>query len=248
MKVLFILLACLSGGVSAQTVAPFVMFEPLERGQAGAVLDIGNPGTEPLRLRVSAASFTYEDGGLVVVEPGGAHDLTPYLQYAPLELTVAPGATRQVRLAARIPPSQVKGELRAVIFVQPVNSAMNRGIGVASRIGATFYAQPSDSAPELRALSARWRKDVGLLLGVRNAGTASAQAGVRWQLRRAGAVVASGESLPYTVVALSERALPLGETGLRPGEYTLELTLETYQGLERLDRSEASLSFTIPAD
>ena len=213
--------------------SPLILQESAQRGQSSGFINLINGSREEQRVRLYAEPFTYEaDGGLVSLEDGateteGAANLVPYLQFAPRELVLAPGQRRRVRYVVRFAPDLPEAEYRAVLFAEPLKATAigQQGVGIVTRVGATLYVQKGDAAAELEVASARWNGEKQQLqLQVQNSGGAMARPAGKWLLSRAGAEVAQGDVQAMTVLAESDRFIPLNfknVEGLNPGRYQL---------------------------
>ena len=213
--------------------SPLILQESAQRGQSSGFINLINGGSEEQRVRLYAEPFTYAaEGGLVTLEADAAEtedaaNLVPYLQFAPRELLLAPGQRRRVRYVVRFAPDLPEAEYRAVLFAEPLKATASgqQGVGIVTRVGATLYVQKGEAAAELDVASARWQGDKQQLqLQVQNSGGAMARPGGQWQLTRDGAEVAQGEVQSMTVLAGSDRFIPLpleNTVNLKPGQYQL---------------------------
>ncbi|MEM9215544.1 MAG: P pilus assembly protein, chaperone PapD [Cyanobacteria bacterium P01_F01_bin.150] len=235
--------------------SPLVIEVEAERGQAQGTINVVNNTSEPFRARVYVEPFTYEaEEGFQILE-NDTDDLSPYLQFSPRELEVAPNTTRRVRFVSRFPPSLPEGEYRAVIFTENLVETIDGSgteVTLRTRVGSTVYVRHGEIAPNLVVDSARVESDSGQLqLLVQNTGQASIRPAAIWQLKQGDTVIESGETGQFAVLAESERYFRFESASERlntaaPGQYQLEGSLVW----RTLDNEEASLpfavSFTIP--
>jgi P pilus assembly chaperone PapD len=245
-------LACLMASpvaVAQVGLSPLVIEADAERGRAQGVLRVSNTSGEPLRVRVYAEPFTYErDTGFTTLE-NSSEDLTPYLQFSPRELVIAPQSERRVRLITLFPPSLPEGEYRAVIFTEPLEAQASgqTNVSIVTRVGSTMYVRQGDVDASLMADSAQWNSEqqrVDLL--VVNAGTASARPKATWKIQQAGETVATGETNVASVVAGRDRNLQLAlDNPLSPGTYNISGELLWRQENQAHTQS-FSLSLIVP--
>ena len=230
--------------------SPLVIEVQANRGQAQGTINVVNNSSEPFRARVYVEPFTYEtEDGFQVLETD-TDDLSPYLQFSPRELEVAPNTTRRVRFVSRFPPSLPEGEYRAVIFTENLVETIDSSgaeVTLRTRVGSTVYVRHGDVAPNLVVDSARVESESGQLqLLVQNTGQASIRPAAIWQLKQGDTVVESGETGQFAVLAESDRYLSFDSAserlnGASPGQYQLEGTLVWVT----LDNEEASLPFAV---
>ncbi|MDZ7703993.1 MAG: hypothetical protein U5L04_05845 [Trueperaceae bacterium] len=246
----------LCGGAFAQAqfgLSPLSAFASLERGQSSVNMTVRNPGTEPLRIRVSAEPFTYASTGLSQQNVGPG-DATPYVQIAPREFTLAPGTSQRVRVVARIPPSLGLAEYRSLIVAERLTEPVelddtDRAEGevravtaVNARFGATLYFVTSAATPGLEALSARVENGE-IRLSVRNQGSGSARVATKYQIEQDGVPVVTDSAGRISVIAASERSFQIGSAAaLDPGSYVLRGTLLPFVGNNQAD----SVAFAVP--
>jgi P pilus assembly chaperone PapD len=219
-----------SGKASAQmSISPLVIEAKADRGQAQGMITITNTGNTLSRVRVYAEPFTYSrDAGFQTLPVNSPHNLTPYLQFSPRELTIKPGESRRVRLISRLAPNLAEGEYRAVVFNETLNESKDsagNNVTLATRIGVTYYVRKGNLSAKLAVNNASFnsqQKQIQLL--VRNTGKATVRPGVNWSLRRGRTVVKTGKLDATAVVAESDRNLLLnfpGKENLSPGQYQL---------------------------
>jgi hypothetical protein len=191
------------------------------RGIAQGVLKLTNQAEAPIRIRIYAESFTYTETGFQFLERPD-HDLTPYLRYAPRELTIPAESARQVRLVARLLRNAPAQEYRAIVFAEELTTQAG-GVGIQMRIGATFYVRHGAVAPKLQAIESGHDKKRQPYVVLANTGTASAPlAGIEWQLVGNGRVLDKGETKDMAVILGERRRFPLQLTHpLSRGHYRI---------------------------
>ncbi len=138
--------------------------------------------------------------------------------------------TRRVRFVAQLPPGLETGEYRAVLFTENlVETVTQEGLNVLlkTRIGATIYIRNGDISSALSLTNANFNAESNQLeLLVGNTGEASVRPEVIWRISRADEELANGKSDPTSIVAGTDRYIPLGIPGeelpeLSPGDYVL---------------------------
>jgi hypothetical protein len=224
------------------SLSPMVIEADTRGGLAQGALKLTNQDKEPIRVRVYAEPFTYTEDGFQFLTRSD-NDLSPYLRYAPRELTIPGESARQVRLVARLLRNAKAQEYRAIVFAEDLNvQAMGaRGVGVQMRIGATFYVRHGAIAPKLQAVGAGYDKERGPYVVLGNTGTASApHAGIEWQVLRSGRTVDKGETKNMAVVFGQRRRFPL--------QLTQSLSRGNYQvrGYIYVEGKDAGTAFNVP--
>lgn len=233
------------------SVAPTYMQLEAEKVQTTGFLVVGNTSDNPIRVRASITSFTYdENGNFIRQETGNKWDLSSYVRFSPKEVTIPPKSNRRIRFAALMPPSLPDGEYRVAIFVetlsaQNVNQEENvYRVNFLTRIGSAIYVKKGNLEPDLKVKQVFFNQEKKeLRLTVANQGTATAKTLINWQLSQNNQEIIKGTGgasfLPEkTVNALltpeSKKALDL-----KPGTY--QLTGE----LIWVDDSQKKQSFTV---
>ena len=198
------------------------------RGRSQGVVTLINSSDEPIRARVYSEPFTYEQNGFVSLQED-ADDLSPYLQFSPREVVIAPKSTQRVRLLGLFPPSLQEGEYRAAIFAESLfdGSTEESSAVINARIGTTVYMRQGELSAALSmdpsGLSVTSdRQSIELI--ITNQGQATARPQVAWMLvgNADGAEIASGKEDMRTVVAEGDRKFPIALPDILPtGSYTL---------------------------
>jgi fimbrial chaperone protein len=91
------------------SVAPIIV--TIERGARSASITVGNEGTDPLQLNISAAAWTQDAEGKDVYEP------TTELVFYPKVMTLAAGEQRLIRIGVKGAPPEKEKTFR--IFLRP---------------------------------------------------------------------------------------------------------------------------------
>ena len=252
---------CWQPRVLAQmSISPMIFEAGAERGKAQGVISVGNQSDRPIRARVYAEPFTYNDRGFQTVE-SEASDLTPYLQFSPKELIIPPGKIRKIRVSSLFPPNLPEGEYRAAIFTERLeelpaasgDNNNNRAINVTIkvRIAAAFFVRQGNLTPNLVVREASWNTEQKQLqILVSNTGKASVYPSVNWILKQQGNVVATGDLPRRGIITETERHFllnyPSKDRSITPGEY--QLTGELLWGdSNNLETVPFNINVIIPA-
>jgi hypothetical protein len=187
---------------------PIFLVVESERGQGKSTLTINNTGAEPIRVRLSAAPFTYTEAGYFQRLPSGqkSSDLTPYLRFAPQEITIPPHKEQKVRLVSLLPPSLPDGEYRTAITVENLQESTRKGfsVGFSLRLVSLVNVHKGKLIPKLTIDRAFYQQDNHQLdLLVRNQGKATARPDITWNLKQGSKDIASGKT---TAVLLSDNS------------------------------------------
>lgn len=153
------LLTLLHGSLPATAqvrLAPLFLEEQVERGRARGVITLTNITEQPIRVRLYAEPFTYRREGFVSLADSPA-DLSPYLQFSPREVEIAPGREQRIRLLGTFPPSLADGEYRAVVFAEELvpQSGSNRSVALRARVGSTVYMRQGALSADISGQSAQ---------------------------------------------------------------------------------------------
>jgi P pilus assembly chaperone PapD len=233
------------------SVSPMVTIQPMKGSQAKANFSVTNAGETPIRTRIYAEDFDYdrEEGYVKIARhPSSA---TPYLQFSPRELTIAPGVTREVRVNITIPPSQPDKEYRVAVFTEDLterkpSSGRFKSV-IRPQIASIFYIAKGKLTTEISAESVSWdpKQNIPRLL-LKNRGQVSAYPDINWKLSQGKTEITSG--IIRGIVLQSERER-IGnieiapEIKLKPGNYTLVGEIDSKNG----KNVPFSLSLTIPS-
>ena len=187
--------------------SPMYLKMESQQGQSSGVLQVGNTSSKPIRVRLSATAFTYDENGIfqrlsaqknAKSNPSLAHDLTPYLHYSPREMEIPGNSSRQVRLISLLLPSLPEGEYRTAIFaetLQETTNAQGSKVGLNMSIGSALYVAKGEIQPEITVDGTNFNpKNKEIKLLVNNTGTATAKGNITWTLKQGKKVISSGES------------------------------------------------------
>ena len=171
--------------------SPMYLKMESQQGQSKGVLQIGNTSSKPIRVRLSATAFTYNENGVFQrrdnrnnnksLNQAFSHDLTPYLRYSPREMVIPANSSRRVRLISLLPPSLPEGEYRTAIFAETLEETTNAQgykVGLNMSIGSALYVAKGEINPDItigETIVDAKNKEIKLL--VNNTGTATAKGG-----------------------------------------------------------------------
>jgi hypothetical protein len=215
----------------AINVSPMVTMSQLKGSQSRATFSVTNKGTTPIRTRIFSQDFEYDKEKGYVKIANHPNSASPYLQFSPKELVIAPGVTRDVRVNITIPPSQPDGEYRVAVFTQDLTERKitdpNQKFVTVIRpqIASVFFVAKGNVSPQLSATSVGWNKETKFpRIVLKNQGQASGYPTVIWKLEQGGKAVANSELQGVIVQAGKERAIDLRldeKTQLAAGQYKL---------------------------
>jgi hypothetical protein len=210
-------------------ISPMVNILSLRGGKAKGVINVANNGKGPLRMRIYSENFTYERSKGFVTTDNHPQSAVNYLQFAPRELIVPPGITRNVRVGTTIPANLPDGEYRAAIFVEDLNekditNSQGQQIKLQARVACVFYFSKGATKSDLSMAAAIWHpasKDLMMVLG--NKGKKTSYPAVNWRLEKEGKVVAEEKISGILLQSQTEREIALQLTAVRPtaGNYAL---------------------------
>lgn len=228
--------------------SPLVIETEAARGRSQGTLTVSNTSENPVRVRMYAEPFTYEQDAGFTTLASDSSDLSPYLQFSPRELEIGPGEVRRVRMISLFPPSLTEQEYRAAIFAEPLTLTTDDNAGglvFRTRIGATVYVRQGELTPSLAVLSAQLEPEPQQIqLLVENSGTASARPEIDWRLIQGDKTITQGQTAATSVITQQTRlvGLPIGaETMISPGQYQLT---GTFTWLDAGNNQQQS--FTVP--
>jgi len=239
------------------SLSPLVLELKADRGQAEGFFNVVNNSDQPFRARVYTAPFTFDKERGFTTLPSSPTDLTPYLQFSPRELEIAPGVTRRVRFNVLFPPSIEDGEYRTVIFTEPLKEVTQTekngtSVQIKTRIGVTVFVRKGDVSPSITVESAHWneaQKQIQLL--IHNTGKASTYVSGDWTLKQGDKVVQTGEIRHNGLMRNTDRDILLiytskNPTPPAPGNYQLTGNL-TWTQDDKPSSLPFSVNFVMPA-
>jgi hypothetical protein len=234
------------------SVSPMVTIQPIKGSQSRTSFSVTNSGTTPIRTRIYAEDFDYDRNEGYTKTGLHPNSASPYLQFSPKELVIAPGVTRDVRVSITIPPGQPDKEYRVAVFTEDlteraITPGKNKVVTIIRpQIASIFYISKGNLTPELSAIGAIWdpkTKKPRLLL--KNKGKASAYPEVEWRLKQGDKEIAGSRIFGVVVQAERERLSDintLSQTPLKPGKYTLAGEVDNKDG----KKIPFSFSLTVP--
>jgi hypothetical protein len=248
---LYVVSTLLSVGLGFQTARADLILSPIyldltaNRGKAEGLLNVSNSGNQPIRVRLSTTSFTYNRDGEFQQLPKSNGDLTPYLQYSPREIVVEPGKVRRVRLFSVLPPSLSDGEYRVAIFAETLSSGTTQGgyrINLISRVGSAIYVRKGKISSDLRVQQASFNaQNQQLRLLLQNQGQGTARPQIKWSLKQDEKILAA-ETVGTSVLAGLEQNVLLN----RSAQNKLNLAAGKYQVLGEVTWQEGNQQKQLP--
>jgi len=195
-----------SAGPCSLEVSPLTLELQFEPGRAYTdTIRIKNLSEQPERIHAYCQDWTLKPDGVVVFVAAGKlpGSASPYVQLAPSEFELEPGATQQVRYTIRL-PAEVTSEVRtAVIFEAAARevSAPNAPSRLVPRLGTILYVQPGPRPPtHARAAGFEIDREKGLLT-VENLGEAHLRFSGQLEIRdERGALVRRHDLNPFVVL------------------------------------------------
>ena len=183
----------------ALSLSPIYLELKADKTQTTGILKVSNTSDKPLRVRVSATAFSYdEQGNFKRLESGSKEDLTSYMRYSPKEVTIPPKSTNNIRLAAILPPSLPDGEYRVAIFVNSLqeinNETTNYRVNFTTSMGSAIYVRKGNIHPNLNVDKAHFNTEKSeLRLTISNQGQATARPKITWKLTQNNKEIIKGE-------------------------------------------------------
>lgn len=137
-----------------------------KRGKS-ALLTITNRGSETLRLQASAFAWSQSESGDVELAE------TDDIVFFPSMLTIAPGASRKIRLGTKVVVGPREQTYRLIVEELPsATSAPSNGIRILTRMSIPIFLQTEGGQP-IAAIDASGPKREELTVTVGNRGQAS---------------------------------------------------------------------------
>jgi len=136
-------------------------------GQSIGTLSLANVGVDPLRMQLRVFAWTQAPDGSMKLSP------TDDIIVFPTLLTIAPGASRQVRVGYEGPKPQVERTYRIFVEELPSLEGLQRGLSLTmrARVGVPIFVQPPNAKPQGRITGVAVRRN-HIEVGLENAGTA----------------------------------------------------------------------------
>ena len=191
---------------------PIFLVVETERGQGNSILSINNTGAEPIRVRLSAAPFTYTKTGNFqrLTSSSQKSDLTPYLRFAPQEITIGAHQQQKVRLVSLLPPSLPDGEYRTAITVENLQQTTQEGfsVGFSLRLVSLINVHKGELQSKFQIERAFYQPDTDrLALSIDNQGQATARPDIFWTLKQGDKKIASGKTTAVLLAGHSRQLL-----------------------------------------
>lgn len=137
-----------------------------KRGKS-ALLTVSNRGKEPLRLQASAFAWSQSEAGEVELAE------TTDIVFFPSMLTIAPGASRKIRVGTNAPIGAREQTYRLIVEELPTaSSAPSNGIRILTRMSIPIFLQP-DAPRSIAHIESVGSKGKELAVTIGNRGNAS---------------------------------------------------------------------------
>lgn len=116
-----LLLLVPASGVGSLSIRPAFVEIELGKGRPSESISVENVTSEEARYRIQVVHFTYNEAGNLTIVPPDKHSMASWIKCNPLEFTLAPKASRAVRLTIIPPKSLDPGEYWAAIWFEPLS-------------------------------------------------------------------------------------------------------------------------------
>jgi P pilus assembly chaperone PapD len=226
------LLATVPAWAQRFTVSPLVTIVETKSGQAKGSITVVNQGTDTLRMRVYAESFTYDRKQGFTFTAKDDRSAVPYLQFSPREIEIPPGVTRNIRVAVTLPANLPNQEYRVAVFIEDLKERATKPTNsgnvllIRARVASVFFFSKGSSTAAIQSRMAMWdatSNKISILL--ENQGSRSAYPEVEWRIEKDGKEVAKDVIRGVIVQSQNSREIAL-QTGdkslvLASGEYKI---------------------------
>jgi hypothetical protein len=228
-------------GEASLSVSPSYLELELGKGRPSQALTVTNVTNEETRYRIQVIHFGFSKEGNVQTVPPDAHSLAPWIKCNPREFSLAPKASRAIRLTVIPPPSLAPGEYWAAVWFEPLSMPVDSTADSTSRKGQVhlmtnvlipiFGQVPRvDYRGELTNLAAvRDPGGIRLVARLTNTGSGRLQVKGSYEILNAGGTqVAHGLIGEDTILAGGVRDFPQFAQGEFPDpEYTIRVRYES---------------------
>jgi hypothetical protein len=214
------------------TVSPLVTIVDAKSGQARGTISVINQAKDPLRMRIYAESFTYDQKTGFTFTAKDDRSAAPYLQFSPREIEIPPGVTRNIRVAVSLPPSLPDQEYRVAVFLEDLKEKVvkpnvnSNVLSIKARVASVFFFSKGNSTANIQARTTVWNaenKKINILL--ENQGKKTAYPDVDWRIDRNGKEIAANSIRGVIVQAQNSREVEIKSNdqplNLTSGEYNL---------------------------
>jgi hypothetical protein len=217
------------------SVQPLIVQFAIAPGQqASARVIVKNTGTQAARVNANQIDWISNvDGTVKTGKPGmsGVSSVDPYLHLSGDEFTLAPGQTQEMTLTLDLPSTfaSATGDHWGGYFIRAANAEGPAGsFGVGANI---LVYETVGSARKHLKLTAMRVEDAGngnvrLIARMLNDGETYVRPQIHLQLAQAGRVVQQRDDSTPAVFAGSPRLYTRTFSGLTPGNYALELSID----------------------
>lgn len=219
----------------AMSISPLML--SITQTNKSEILKVSNPGSEPIRARVSAFAWQQKPTGELQLAPTGD------VLFFPAMITVPPGKTAKVRVGVNVPVDNVEKTYRVFLDELPPNSSSatdGTGVRVLTRMGVPVFVQSGKPSPKPRFDGMALRGDK-FVFSLRNDGNSHFLAkSVQLTVRTKSGQTSSTHNLPgWYVLAGGERTY---ESPIARNECTIaqEMVLAAETEQEKLTATYAN--------
>ncbi|HTX02632.1 MAG TPA: hypothetical protein VMD07_03040 [Candidatus Acidoferrales bacterium] len=217
------------------SVQPLIVQFAIAPGQqASAHVIVKNTGTQTARVSANQIDWIPNvDGSVKTGKPGltGSSSLDPFLHLSGNEFTLAPGQTQEMTLTLDLPStfSPAIGDHWGGYFIRAASAEGPVGsFGVGANI--LTYETVGHARKHLKLTSMRVEDagngNVRLVARMANDGQTYVRPQIHLQIAQAGRIVQARDDSTPAIFAESPRLYTRTFSGLTPGEYALELTID----------------------
>ena len=217
------------------SVQPLIVQFAIAPGQqASARVIVKNTGTQAARVSANQIDWISNvDGSVKTGKPGmsGVSSVDPYLHLSGNEFTLAPGQTQEMTLTLDLPstfPSAI-GDHWGGYFIRAASAEGPAGsFGVGANI--LVYETVGSAHKHLKLTNLRVEDagngNVRLIARMSNDGETYVRPQIHLQIAQAGRIVQQRDDSTPAVFAGSPRLYTRTFSGLTPGNYSLEVTID----------------------
>lgn len=222
-------------------------------GAHSGVIDVENPTSEPLKVRVYLEDWVYSsaaDGSKEFFPPGTTRlSCARWISFAPAEFTVPPFGRQTVNYAARVPSGARGGHYAVMFFETALGRARDEeGVSVKllGRLGSLFCIESQGTIikkARLKNLSVSKDKWLKIKADFVNTGNIDiAPKGTFHIMDRRGMVVARGEFNQLYTLPRDKGQISADWKGSLPrGLYDLVITLDLGEGLPLIKEAQINI-------
>lgn len=221
------------------SVSPSYIELEVGKGRPSQAITVGNATSKETRYRVHVVHFGFSTSGNVEMVPADKHSLAPWIKCNPREFTLAPKASRAIRITVVPPRAPAAGEYWAAIWFEPLSGRTPQkerdgkaSVQVVTNILVPIFGRVSqvDYRCELTDLTvARTQGGIAIAAHLANTGSGRVQLKGSYEiLAGSDTPVARGQIGEDTVLAGGERIFRQTVKGAFPtDQYTVRVRYES---------------------